>query len=233
MKKILLLVVILLVSVIPLFGQSGQFVELINGTIIEGKVEYQSKLFKSPRIIVNDTTSYPISRVRAYKSSEGYFLKMSGYGSTFALRLEEGNIDLYTRTISSHSPSYVPGPNGTSMFVGGGMTSSQVQYFTKDDGPLLRANARNLKKALSDNDLSMSCLKKRDGLTAVQVIGVIAGIGIGALTLTNQADSDELDPTGAIVGLAVIAGSTWIPHFAKKDLTLKAIKAYNHPERYN
>lgn len=233
MKKKLLLLTTLLILTSPIFAQSGGFVELINGTIIKGKVEYQSKLFRSPRIIVNDSTSYPVNRVRAYKNSEGYFLKMSGHGGNFARRIEEGNIDLYTRTINSYSPSYIPGPNGTSMFVGGGMSSSQVEYFTKNDGPVLKVNARNLKRHLSDNELSMSYLKKRDGLTAVQIIGAIAGASIMALSITSQADSEELDPTGAIVGLVVISGSTWLPYFGKKELTQKAIKAYNNPERYN
>ena len=229
MKNIYSSFVVLLLFTISVSAQFKNFVELRDSTIIRGKVELSTKLFKSSKIIVNDTTEIPLSKVHAYQTTEGYFRRMySGYGETFAKRLEEGNIDLYTRTQSyGGGGAFVPGPNGTSIFVGGGMQSSQVEYFSKDDGNLQKANARNLKRALFDNPESMEYLNKRDGMTAIQVLGVLAGVAIGAASLTSQADSDELDPTGAIVGLVIISGSTWIPSFQKQELTRKAIKAYN------
>ena len=57
-------------------------------------------------------------------------------------------------------------PKGGSFYVGGGSSPSQVEYFSKNDGPLMKANAFNLKKHLNDNPISMEYLKKRDGLTA-------------------------------------------------------------------
>jgi len=228
MRKLYITVGLLLLCTLSVSGQFKNFVELRDSTIIRGKIEVSNKLFRSSKIIVNDTTEIPLSKVHAYQTSDGYFRRMySGYGDDFAKRLEKGNIDLYIRTQDSMAPSYIPGPNGGSTFIGHGTQTNNVEYFSKDGGELKKANARNLKKALFDNPQSMEYLKKRDGMTAIQVLGVIAGISIGAASLLSQSDKDELDPTGAIVGLAVISGSTWIPSFQKKELTRKAIKAYN------
>lgn len=228
MRKLLIAIGLFLLSTLSVSAQFRNFVELKDSTIIRGKIELSNKLFRSSKIIVNDTTVILLSKVHAYQTSDGYFRRMySGYGDSFAKRLEKGNIDLYTRTQQTMNPSFVTGPSGTSMFVGGGMQTNQVEYFTKNGGDMQKANARNLKKALSDNSESMDYLKKRDGMTVVQVLGVIAGVSIGAASIASQSGKDELDPTGIIVGAVVISGSTWIPSFQKKELTIKAIKAYN------
>ncbi|MEQ8883097.1 MAG: hypothetical protein RIC57_00810 [Balneola sp.] len=221
---------VLFLFTISVSAQYINFVELKDSTVIRGKVELSTKLFRSSKIIVNDTTEIPLSKVHAYQTTDGYFRRMySGYGDSFAKRLEKGNIDLFTRTQSYEGGgSFVPGPNGTSMFVGGGMHSSQVEYFSKDGGELQKANARNLKRALFDNPESMEYLKKRDGMTVVQVLGVIAGVAIAATSLASQSDSEEISmPPGAFVGVMVISGSSWIPYLQKEELTRKAIKAYN------
>ncbi|MEQ9279031.1 MAG: hypothetical protein RLN83_06005 [Balneola sp.] len=230
MRKIFNCFAVLFLFTISVSAQYRNFVELKDSTVIRGKVELSTKLFRSSKIIVNDTTEIPLSKVHAYQTTDGYFRRMySGYGDSFAKRLEKGNIDLFTRTQSyGGGGSFVPGPNGTSMFVGGGMQSSQVEYFSKDGGELQKANARNLKRALFDNPESMEYLKKRDGMTVVQVLGVIAGVAIAATSLASQSDSEEISmPPGAFVGVMVISGSSWIPYLQKKELTRKAIKAYN------
>lgn len=210
------------------FAQGKDFVELKDGTRYEGTIEVQELFLKKSRIIVNDTTTILMQDVEKYQSSDGYFVRMyGGYGDAFARRIQEGNIDLFIRQVPNNSPSYMPGPNGTMTYMGSTGGSSSAQYFSKDDGPILRANATNLKTALSDNPVSMQYLKDRDALTAVQVIGIIGGIVIGAASVTAQADKEEPNFTGAFVGLGVLAGSAWLPYFAKQDLTEKAIRAYN------
>lgn len=93
----------------------------------------------------------------------------------------------------------------------------------------MKANALNLKQHLNDNPISMEYLKKRDGLTAVQSVGAIAGLAIAGITLSNQADKDELDVTGPFIGIGVFAGSIWVPNFEKQNLVQKAIIEYNNP----
>jgi hypothetical protein len=230
MRLTILLFASLIISP-SIYSQNSQFVELKNGTIIEGKVEKEEKFLHKTKLIINDTTEIFLEDVEKFQTSEGYFVRMhQGYGETWAKRIEEGNIDLFTRTVQHTSGGYtMPTAGGGSMYVGAVSRSSQVEFFSKNDGPLMRANAINLKRELSDNPRSMEYLKKRDGLTAVQVIGGIAGIAIGIASVTSQADSEELDPTGAIIGLGVFAGSAWIPYYGKKDLTQQAIREYNNP----
>ena len=144
----------------------------------------------------------------------------------------EGNIDLYTRTVRYYDGgTWVPtgAPRGGSFHVGGGPSSSQVEFFSKNNGPLIKANALNLKKHLNDNPISMEYLQQRDVLTAVQWIGAIAGLAIAGITLSNQADKDELDITGPVIGIGIFTGSVWIPNFEKRNLIQKAIYEYNNP----
>lgn len=234
MRILLLSINLLIIISASGFAQYRNFVELKDSTIIRGKVELSNKMFKKTRLIVNDTTEILMSKVRAYQTTDGYFLRIDqGYGDDFAKRIEKGNVDLYTRLVQNYGgPSYMLGPGGTSTFVGSGFSTSEVEYFSKNGGKLQKASARNLKRALSDNPVSMDFLKRRDNMTVVQVVGVLAGITIGAASIISQSDKDELDPTGAIVGLTIVSGSSWIPYYVKKDLTQKAIKSYNNPRRY-
>lgn len=232
MKNITTIFIVLLYSTIS-FAQNNQFVELKNGTIIEGNVERVEKIFQKGKLIVNDTTEVLLQNVYRFQSSDGYFIRMSkGYGDTWAERIIEGNIRLYTRTVTYYDGGTwvtTGAPGGGSFYVGGGSSSSQVEFFSKNDGPLMKANAFNLKKHLNDNPISMEYLKKRDGLTAVQWVGAIAGLAIAGITLSNQADKDELDVTGPLIGIGVFTGSIWIPYFEKRNLVQKAIYEYNNP----
>ena len=221
MRNITSIFIVLLYSTIS-FAQNKQFVELKNGTIIEGNAERVEKIFQKGKLIVNYSTEILLQNVYRFQSSDGYFIRMNQeFGDTWAERIIEGNTDLYTRTIKSYNGgTWMPtgAPKGGSFYVGGGSSSSQVEYFSKNDGPLMKANAFNLKKHLNDNPISMKYLKKRDGLTAVQWIGAIAELAIAGITLSNQADKDELDITGPVIGMGIFAGSVWIPYFEKRNL---------------
>ncbi len=231
LKKTILGVCIIAITSVQSFSQDSQFVELRDGTRYEGRVEVKEPFLKKSRIILNDSTTILMQDVEKYRSSDGYFVRMHvGYGDAFARRIQKGNIDLFERVVPNHSASWVPGPNGTMTYLGGGVGSSKAQYFSKDGGRIMRANAVNLKKELYDNPLSMQYLKQRDGLTALQVIGIIGGVALAATSVTSQADKVEPDFTGAIIGVGVIGLSSWIPHFAKQNLTEKAIEAYNQSE---
>lgn len=237
MKNILVTLGLIFGMSVSGYTQSyGEFIQLKDGSILKGSVEISEKLFRSSKIILNDTTTFLLKNVEAYQDDGDYFKRIAlGFssGDQFARRTEKGNIDLFERYEDSFTPGYfVPGPNGTSMFMGGGSSGSNKQYFSKNDGPVMVANAHNLKKELSDNALSMEYLRKRDGLTTIQVLGTITGVVIGAVSVSNQAGKDSLDPTGLVIGAAMITGTVWIPFSAKQELTRKSIEAYNHPERF-
>ncbi len=235
MRKIILFIALILVTSSAVKSQFLHFVELRDSTIIRGKVKVSDNLFKGRRLIVNDTTEIKLSDVRAYQTSDGYFLRIDkGYGDNFAERLKKGNIDLYSRQVTGFTPpTYMPAAGGTSTYIPGVATSSEAQYFSKNGGDLQKVNATNLKRALADNEVSMKFLKDRDGMTTIQVLGALTGVAIVAATLAPQLDKDELNLVGPVIGIAVFTGGIWLPEFKKRELTRNAIDAYNNPMFYN
>ncbi|MFV1882969.1 MAG: hypothetical protein ACMZ7B_00555 [Balneola sp.] len=231
----LLALAIITVNTSSVLAQNEDFVQLRDSTVIKGKVEVQEKMFGKNTITIDDTLKYYLQEVHAYQIDNVYYLRMyGGYGDAFAKRIERGNIDLFTRTVrnSGGGVMFPMGSVGPVAFGPSFNPSSQAEYFSKDGGPILKANQSNLKRALSDNPTSMYFLKKRDGATAIQVVGIIGGIAITALSITSQADSEEFNPTGPLLGLGVIAGSAWIPYFKKQEFTRNAIRSYNHPDEF-
>ena len=91
MQNITTIFIVLLFSTIS-FAQNNQFVELKDGTIIEGNVERVKKIFQKGKLIVNDTTEVLLQNVYRFESNNGYFIRMNqGYGDTWAERIIEGN----------------------------------------------------------------------------------------------------------------------------------------------
>lgn len=233
--KVTLFFFLIIVPVLG-FSQETHFVQLRNGTVLTGKIGYVALPFRGLNIVVNgDSTIFVSKTVIAFQNDDGYFRRVPGVkkaedGDDFAIRTEKGSIDLFSRNTGFSPGTMVPGPYGTMMFTGGG--TGKAEYFSKGGGALQKYNIRNLKPALSDNALSMNYMNKRDGWTAVQVIGILGGAIITASSFAALPKSDTPKLTGIFVGLGMITGSAWIPHLAKKNLTRKAIRAYNHPEDF-
>ncbi len=211
-------------------GQLSEHIQLRDGTILEASVEFNERLFRSNQIVFNDSVTYSLSRIEAYMDGVSYYrrVKTSPFSTNdFARRVEKGNIDLYEFFEFKSSP--MMNSNG---YVTTTTSPVSTQFFSKDGGPIQKVNARNLKKALYNNPVSMEYLNKRDQLTAVQVIGAIAGAAIIGISISNQIESDAetINPTGLILGGLVVNGSIWLPHFRKQDLTQDAVRSYNSPE---
>ena len=84
MRNITSIFIVLLYSTIS-FAQNKQFVELKNGTIIEGNAERVEKIFQKGKLIVNDSTEILLQNVYRFQSSDGYFIRMNQeFGDTWA-----------------------------------------------------------------------------------------------------------------------------------------------------
>lgn len=221
MKKSTILILFLILSSNSVFAQETDFVVLKNDSVVTGDLTINGKMFSQSMFILDDSVFIKQQEIKAYQLDGEYYLRMPfGFGDRFALRIEEGNLDLYSRPFN-----YVSSMNG--MYV-----ESQRMYFIKGDGPLKNLNGANIYEAVADNPVSLDFMKKRQGLTVVQVIGALAGIGLTASAFANL-EPDETPNVGAMVGgISVFAGSIWIPYFAKADLLDKAIKSYNYPELF-
>lgn len=238
MKNILIVLLFLLVPDQLLHGQNGDHILFKDGSIVEGQVEIIEKLFGSRRVIFNDSVRYNLWDIEAFQENGGYYRRVSTTPfskNDFAKRVVKGNIDLYEiLKFDSYGPNSFHSTMSYNSYGGNSVVS--MQFFSKDYGPLQKVNARNLKKALNDNPVSMEYLKKRDTMTMIQVFGSIVGASLIVSSISKLVSLEEdepYSPIGLLAGGVVINGSIWLPHFQKQSLTRKAVTNYNNPSGSN
>lgn len=195
------------------------FVQLKNGDVHRGEIQYKKPFLVAPYVLVNNTHKYKLSNVKAYQTKDGYFRTVPTIlsGEVFARRVEKGRIDLYSRVDIYY--------NWDTM---GSITTTRYDYFIKDKQPLKKANYKNLKVALSDNPESMRYLKEYKILSFVQGGLAITCIGLFIAGI-SQIEDDGLTSTGKglMVGAVLVGNLSWIPHFIRPEKIEQAIKTYN------
>lgn len=212
MKSVLLLLIYLSTE---MFAQNdSSFIEFVNGEKLFGKVKYKVINNGPSYLTLNDSAQFLIGRVTSFQNEDGYFTKHEGYKNNFLKRIVAGRINLYQETVS------IPGnPYST--------TSSDIsfEYFSKDNGDIMRADYEKLERALSDNLESLNRLKTYKTLEYVHwgMLGGGAALIIAGL-LTGSKDKPNLTliVTGSVVGALSI-----IPYFMRKPQLKSAINYYN------
>jgi len=213
-----------------------EYLLLNNGDMIFGKVEYKlsKKLFhkNSGRFIINDSTNYEASKVKAFQNSKGYFAKISGEDD-FVKREAEGKIDLYSTTYNYGGTggtfNTINTPHGSfTTFIPGSYGGSQtVNYFSKDGGEVLNADYNNLREALKDNPTSMAFLDEYRTLNYVKYGAGIVGLGLIASSFIGvDKENGPNFGTMAIGGIIANIG-IWIPTFSQDEKLQESIKVYN------
>lgn len=78
------------------------FVQLKNGDIYTGDIQYEKPFLFSPYILVNKKHKYKVKDVDKYQTEDGYFctVPMALSGDVFAKRIEKGRIDLYSSEVT-------------------------------------------------------------------------------------------------------------------------------------
>ena len=116
-----------------------EFVVLVSGDTLRGEVEINEPFLRSAYVSIDDSVQYRFDEVLEVKDGVDYYA--IGHGGVFAgtmlaKRTSSGSISLYER-VYDHGPGmWMPGPNGTQQFVGGG--SARYDFFRKEGGPVQR-----------------------------------------------------------------------------------------------
>ena len=214
-------------SVAGVGSESTEFVELATGSRLDGRVERHNPAFRSAYLTIDDSARVELNDVRAYRSDEGYFRRISGKGSKFARRVRIGRLDLYERAQLVVSPMMMmPGaPGGPPIVTGGVGSNATFDFFAKGDGDVHPLKYGPLRDAVSDDPQSLRYLNQYRTLGYVQIGLAAAGLGLVAVGLT-QLEKQEPPPPLLFVG-AGVAMTSWIPHLMRGGKLQEAVDSYN------
>jgi len=93
---------------------------------------------------------------------------------------------------------------------------SNLLWYSKDDGEIIKGRFAKLKKDLRDSPEAMKCLRGGNALRYTQHALYAAGAIVLAKTVTNKLDEQQLPPeetTGVPVGFFVGAGLLMVPFY--------------------
>ena len=238
MKKLLLIV--LLSASFPLWAQyrtGGILIILNNGDSIKSNyvgINNTSTLFKGPHVQLDPVDKQQRVNISEIKSIEGYDSKTQTYRYFRRLDATYNNV-LAERTINNeHIQAYYFDAYYQSGMYGGGYSWRHLHY-SKDGGPIVKANYSNLKRNLFDSPEAAEHLKKASSLRIAQYSLYAVGTGLivtAVHSLVSQPTGPGQESSGSDNGLAYgIMGAVLlrIPMFLespKRDHMEKALRAY-------
>lgn len=206
------------------FSQPEEFVELSDGTILNGKVEVKKTATGGSLIVFNDSAHFVSSQVKGFKDKNGYFVRVSTWkGNKFARLTKKGNIELYETVEVGTTYGY---SSGDYWVYDPQPYTKRTVYFSKSSGEIWKANVPNLKKAFSDNPKAMRELNNLQMLQIATIGLLVGGAAIVAASFATLKKNSESPPAAIFIGTG-IALSSWLPHLAKKGKKEKAIEIYN------
>lgn len=136
-------------------------------------------------------------------------------------REQQGTIELYSVVRTNQSYNAGTGISSSS--------SSKVNFYSKSNGSIKKANGKNLMMDLADCELCVQELKKAKTLNAISVVGLVAGLGIFIGTAASDLSKpDDLDkstniPPGLFVGGALCT-TPWILCGARRKHISRSIE---------
>ncbi len=208
-------------------------IKLFSGEVIEGKeLSYQSPLLK-PAAFLLDNKEYASAEVSYFQNSHGYFsnlAKLHGEcAERYALRIKKGKVNLYEEIeigIYCNESLTVDEAAGAKMQDPMLATGESFGYYNKGDEPVREATYANMKVDLSDNETSMSHLKKYRNYRLLQWTVLSLGTGVVAYeVLRSSGSAIKLSPFMAF-GI-VLGGSSYFFEAPKSDELWLATDAYN------
>jgi hypothetical protein len=221
------------VSVVA-FGQEEKpfFLKKFDGTTLRGTtISYERPIMKEAVFLI-DSVSYPASEIEFIQNHHGLFGNLNRFykddSDIFAMRIKRARIsifeevDMYVYGAPSLRLGQYDGDASKAMIA----TGDYFHFYSKDDGPLKKANFKNLKSDLSDKPEANHHLKRHQRYLYLQ-LGLLAG-GLAIITadvLSQPKDDIRMTPFNAL-GLVVIGGS-FFPTKARKDSLWDAVEAYN------
>ncbi len=208
-----------------------EYLVLESGKLVYGKIDFNKGVFSgSDYFMLDDSTRYEATDVKAFQDEEGYFAKVFEEDD-FVKRESKGKLDLY----SGRGHGYVGGTPITSYGPNGVVTtytpsygvSTTISYFSKNGGKVLVADYDNLKDALKDNAKSMELLNEWKTLQYVKYGAAVVALGLVASSFIGVDENTKPNFGLAITGAVIGNLGYYIPGIMQSGKIQKSIKVYN------
>jgi hypothetical protein len=214
--------------------KSEHKVLLYSGDIFNGEsVVYESPILQPCYFALDDVT-FESSTVAFFQNNHGYFANLGRiHGPNterYAMRIKTGKLNLFEEVDLSVYGSEELKTEGTSNNQDPMLASGEMyEYYSKGDGAVRLASYKNLIVDLSDNERSMTHLKRHRNYKILQwgMIGI--GSGIVAANIISQSNKAvRFNPVMAL-GI-VIGGGSYLLEGPKQDELWLAADEYNKEE---
>lgn len=204
-------------------------VQLFTGDVFEGtRLIYASPILKTP-VFELDEKKFESPTVAFFQNNHGYFANLTNiYGpknERFAIRIRTGKINLFEEIeIEPYAGDELAATDSeeNEMLA----TGEVFGFYNMGNGAIKKANYKNLRTDMADNEAASKELKGYRNMRLLQFGLIGAGAGIIAYDIFKQRDNNVEFTVPIALGIA-IGGSSYFLESKKEDALWLAADAYN------
>jgi len=215
-------------------------IRLHNGEVYSGsRLVYVSPILRTSEFDL-DGRKFESSEIAFFRNNHGYFVNLnriySDKAERYAFRFKEGKVNLYEEIeieVYGGDELDTGDPEARNEMLA---TGESYHYFNKGDGAIQKANYKNLRMALSDNEESKKELNVIRNYRILQVGMIVAGSGLIAYEFIRQNENANASSQGDVrltpmiaLGI-VIGGSSLLLESGKENARWMAADKYNRAE---
>jgi hypothetical protein len=204
-------------------------VQLFSGDIFEGtRLIYANPILKTP-VFELDEKKFDSPTVAYFQNNHGYFANLTNiYGpknERYAIRIRSGKINLFEEIeIEPYAGDELAASDSeeNEMLA----TGEVFGFYNMGTGEIKKANYKNLRADMADNETATKELKEYRNMRLLQFGLIGAGAGIIAFDIFRQRDNNVEFTVPIALGIA-IGGSSYFLEAKKEDALWMAADAYN------
>lgn len=224
----LLLAIVAFGSTAQMSNPPSLFVVLQSGdTIMAQNVTYVHPILKQPKILA-DKQNFQVSEISKFKTNHGLFAKIPNAKDEdiYAMRTYLGSLSIYEAVdIDPYSGSEISADETGNAQPESLAKGQVIDFYTKNDGSLQRANYANLRLDVRENAEAFQELKRFRKFQWLQRGMVSGGIGMLAGGFISQTGVVQFNPL--MVAGAILGGSSFFLQAPKEDALWNTFDIYN------
>ena len=224
----LLLAIVAFGSTAQMSNPPSLFVVLQSGdTIMAQNVAYVHPILKQPKILA-DKQDFPVAEISKFKTNFGLFAKIphAKDDNIYAMRTYLGSLSIYEAVdIDPYAGDEISIEESKNAQPSSLAKGQVIDFYTKNDGALQRANYANLRLDVRENAEAFQELKRFRKFQWLQRGMVSGGIGMLAGGFISQTGVIQFNPL--MVAGAILGGSSFFLQAPKEDALWNTFDIYN------